>query len=95
MKTKHPVLITMFTVITGDGDVTPPFIFLHSFSFNMEVYIKCLEKVLLISIERVADEDSTSDNGTLRQATQAKEPIVGFDIISATILPRQLSTHFP
>ena len=43
-----------FGVVTSDGDVIPPFIFLHVLRLNMEAYIKCLEDLMLFWIERMA-----------------------------------------
>ena len=54
MKTKHPVHIMVFGVVSCDGDVMPPFIFLHGLNLNIEAYIKCLQKIVLLWIERVA-----------------------------------------
>ena len=53
MKTKHPIHIMMFGMVTSDSDVMPPFIFPHHFRLNAEAYVKCLEKVILTWIERV------------------------------------------
>ena len=47
MKSKHPVHIMVFGLVTSDGDIMPPFIFPHGLRFNTEAYIKCLEKVVL------------------------------------------------
>uniref|UniRef100_A0A0L8HRW6 Paired domain-containing protein n=1 Tax=Octopus bimaculoides TaxID=37653 RepID=A0A0L8HRW6_OCTBM len=43
-------------VTTSDGDVMSPFIFLHDLRLNTEAYIKCLEKVVLYWVNRVAAE---------------------------------------
>ena len=51
IKTKHPIDMIMFGVVTSDGDVMPSFIFPHGLT---ETYIKCLEEVILTGIERVA-----------------------------------------
>ena len=40
MKTKHPVAIMVFEVVTSDGDVLPPFIFPLGLPLNMKAYIK-------------------------------------------------------
>ena len=56
MKTKHPVYIMVFEVLTRDGDIMPPFIFPYGFRLNRESYIKYLEEVGLVMIERVAAE---------------------------------------
>ena len=47
MKTKQPVSIIVFGVVTSNGDVMLPFIFPHDLKFNMEPCIKCLGKVVL------------------------------------------------
>ena len=54
MKTKHPVHIMVFGVVSSDGDIMPPFIFPHGLKLNTEAYIKCLEKVVLPWIVEVA-----------------------------------------
>ena len=56
MKTKHPVQIMVFGVITSNDDTVPPFIFPHDLTLNMKVYIKCQEEVVLFWIEKVAAE---------------------------------------
>ena len=50
MKSKHPVHIMGFIVVTNDGDIMPPFFFLHGLTFNM-VCMKCLEEVMPDLIE--------------------------------------------
>ena len=54
MNTKNLVYILFLRVATRDGDVMLSFIFPHSLTLNMEVYIKCLEEIMLIWIERLA-----------------------------------------
>ena len=53
MKSKHPVHIMVFGVVTGNSDIMPPFIFLHGLRLNMETYIKCLEEAVLPWIKRM------------------------------------------
>ena len=53
IKTKHPVHIMVFGVVTKDGDVMHPLIFPQGLKLNTEAYIKCLEEVVLLWIERV------------------------------------------
>ena len=53
-KTKHPVHIIVFAVVTSNGDIMPPFVFLHGFKLNTEAYIKSMEEIVLFWIERVA-----------------------------------------
>ena len=43
----------VFGVVTSNGDIMPPFIFLHGFKLNMEIYIKFLEEVVLLWIKWV------------------------------------------
>ena len=85
MKTKHPVHM-VFEVVTSDGDVMPPFILPYCLTLNKEAFIKYLEEVGLNWMKRVA-VDSTLNNRTLHQATQAGEPIVSCEKISATTSP--------
>ncbi len=47
MKPKHLVHIMMFGVVTTDGDIIPPFIFLQGLELNTEAYVKFLEEVML------------------------------------------------
>ena len=42
----------VFEVVNSDGGVMPPFIFPHGLRLNMEVYMKCLEEVVLACIEK-------------------------------------------
>ena len=44
MKTKHPVHIRVFGMVTSNGNVMPPFIFPHG--LNMGAYIKSLGEVV-------------------------------------------------
>ena len=53
IKSKYPVDIRVFGVVTSDGDVMPLFIFSHSLTLNMEACIKCLEELVLPWIEKV------------------------------------------
>ena len=51
MKTKHPVYIMVFGVVTSDRDTMPPFIFPHGLTLNTEAaYIKYLEEVVLYGL---------------------------------------------
>ena len=43
MKTKRPVHIMVFGVVTSDGDVMPTFIFPHGLTLNTVAYSKRLE----------------------------------------------------
>ncbi len=52
-KAKHSVHIMVFGGITREGDVRPPFIFPLRLRLNTETYLKCLEEVVLLWIERV------------------------------------------
>ena len=63
MKTKHPVHIVVFGVVTSDSDVILAFIFPHGLRFNTSLkeeephglrLFKCLEVVVLLWIENVA-----------------------------------------
>ena len=53
MKTKYPVYIMGLGLFTSNCNMIPPFIFTHSHWLNMEVFIKCLEGVVLIWIKKV------------------------------------------
>ena len=44
MKTKHPVYIMVFGLVTNDGDIMPLFIFPYSLRLNMETCIKIVLK---------------------------------------------------
>ena len=52
MKSKYPVQIMMFGVVTSNSDVMPPIIFPHGLTLNTEVCIKYLEKLVITRIER-------------------------------------------
>ena len=54
IKSKHQVPITVFGVITNDGYVMPPFIFLNGFRINTNTYVKCLLELMLSFILKVA-----------------------------------------
>ena len=56
MKTKYPVNVLGFGVVISAGDMMSPFIFPHSFWFNIKVYSKFLEEIVLPLIERVVAE---------------------------------------
>ena len=75
----------VFGLVTIDGDVKPPFIFLHNFRLNMEVNIKCLSEVMLPWIDEV--EESTFDSRTLLHATQTEEARRACQKVSATTSP--------
>ena len=47
MKTKYPVHIMAFGVVTSDGDVMPPSIFLHDPIPNIKFCIKFLKEIVL------------------------------------------------
>ena len=53
MKNKHSVHIIVFEVVSSDGDVMPPLIFLPGLTPYTEAYLKCLEEVVLPWIEIV------------------------------------------
>ena len=50
--TKPPVNIMEFGMVTKDVDVIPAFNFLHGLRLNVEAYIKCLDRVLLLWTEK-------------------------------------------
>ena len=83
MKTKHLIIIMVFGVINSDSDVMHPFIFSYGLRLNTEAYTKCQEAEVLTWIKRVAA--GRSDNRTQYHVTQAGEPSVGCQKISATI----------
>ena len=47
MKTKYPVYIMVFGVVTSDSDVIPSFIFRRDLRLNTEAYIKYLKEIML------------------------------------------------
>ena len=54
MKTKIPIYIIVFEVVTSDGDIMPLLIFPRGLRLNTEAYIKCLEEFVLTWIEKEA-----------------------------------------
>ena len=54
LKTKQPVHVIVFEVVTCNSDFIALFIFSLGIRLNMEVYIKCLADVDLTGMERVA-----------------------------------------
>ena len=42
----------VFMMVTRNDNVMPPFIVPHGFTLSTEAYIKCLEEVVLLWIER-------------------------------------------
>ena len=54
MKTKHPIYIILLGVVTSECDVLLPLVLPPGFCLNTEANIKCLGKVGLTWIERVA-----------------------------------------
>ena len=52
--TKHPAHIMLLGVVTNNGDVMLPFISPHGRTPNSQVYIKCLDEVVLTWIEKMA-----------------------------------------
>ena len=53
MKTKHPIHIRVFKLITSNGDAMPPLIFPYGLTQNTEGYIKSVKEVMLSWIEWV------------------------------------------
>ena len=76
MKTKLTDHITMFGVISSDGDVMSPLIFPRNHRINMEAYTKCLQEVVQPWIEWLL-KDPTSGNRMLCHASSAGEPSLG------------------
>ena len=56
IKIKPPVQLMVFGVVTNNGDVICPFKFQFSFRFNSNAFVKYLEEVVLIWIEKVVAE---------------------------------------
>ena len=54
MRSKHPIYIMLFGVVTNNGNIMLPFIILHGLRLNTEAYIKCLHEVVLSWTKRVA-----------------------------------------
>ena len=55
-KTKHPVHIMVFGVVTSNSDVISSFILWHGLTLNMAAYIKCQNEVMQPWTERVTVE---------------------------------------
>ena len=87
MKTKYPVNIMVFRVVTSDGDVMPPLIFWYYYRPNMKANIKCLKEVNCSESRGWLLEDPISGKRALHHVTQAKEPSVGCKKFSATTSP--------
>ena len=79
-KTKCPVHIMMFGLVTSDNDIMSPFIFPNGLRLNMEAYIKYLEEVMLPGSRGWLLEDPMPGNRT--HATQAGETSHGCQKIS-------------
>ena len=56
MKTNHAVHITVFGMVTWDGDIILPLIFPHSLRHNTKTYIKSLKKIVLPCVKRITAE---------------------------------------
>ena len=84
MKTKHPVHVMVFGMVTSSGEIILPFIFLYCLQLNTLTYIKCLKEVVLLWIEMVG-----AGYKTLCRILQAGEYSLNCQKISATTLPQR------
>ena len=75
MKSKHPIHIIVFGVVTSDGDIISPFIFSHGLRRNTETNIFCVKKVGFF-LDR--EGDRMSGNRILPHVTQAGECSFGW-----------------
>ena len=86
MKTKHLVHIMVFRVVTCGSDVRLPFIYLHSFTVKTMAYIKYLDELVLVWIERWA----AGTPSALRLNSVPGEPSVGYEKVFAITSPLTL-----
>ena len=87
IKTKHPIHIMMFRVVTSNDNVMTPFIFPHDVTLKPQAYIKYLEKVVLSWIKREGAGRPSPSTRTLHYATQVREPNLGCQKISVITSP--------
>ena len=83
--------IIVFGVVTSDGNIIPPFIFLHGPRLNPKASIKCLEEVVLPWIIRV----TTGKSYVRHHAPQLEELSLSCHRISATTSPMTSSDITP
>ena len=82
-----PQDVSVFGVVTSDGDVMSPFIFSQLFfRLNTKAYIKCLWKVLFSGSRYWLLEDPTFCNRRLHQ----EEPFVGCQKMSKPSLTSKM-----
>ena len=92
MKTKHPVHIMVFGMVTSNVDIMPPFMFPCNFIHNTEAYIRYLEEVVLPGIENLAAGRLYIWQQDFVPCHQAGEPSLGSQKISATTSSQHLAT---
>ena len=56
VKTKHPILVIEFEIVTSAGSVLFPFIFPHGLILNTKDYVKCMDELGLTRIEKVTSK---------------------------------------
>ena len=78
MKTRYPVHIMMFGLVTSDGNLVSAFIFAYGSRLNTEVFIKCLEEVVLSLSDRVAV------TGLWTMPSKYENPLLDENISAAT-----------
>ena len=75
MKTKHSIYIMVFQMVTSDSDAMPPFIFPYSLTLITEVYLNCLEEVMLRWIEKVAAGLCATQAGKVFEKVSVSTPL--------------------
>ena len=85
MKTKFPVTVMVFGVVSNEGHIMPPHIFEVGLKVNTKVYLDVLKSVVIPWCNQLADPWCGS--WTRCRPTNPKRPKLGFRRSATTLYP--------
>ena len=87
MKTKFPVTVMVFGVVSSDGHIMPPHIFEVGLKVNTKVYLDVLKSVVIPDAIRWLAAEPGWGSRTRRRPTSPKRPRLGFRRSAKTLYP--------
>ena len=87
MKTKFPVLVMVFGIVSSEGHIMPPHIFEVGLKVNTKVYLDVLKGVVIPWWNQVASDRPWCGSRTRHWSTSPKWPTLGFRMSVTTLYP--------
>ena len=95
MKTKFPVTVMVFGMVSSEGHIMPPHIFEVGLKVNTKVYLDVLKSVVVPCAIRWPVVDPVCGSRTRRRPTSPKRPRLGFRRSATTLYPSLTAPSSP